>query len=181
MNSSPGVIKVAVSCLCVMLLLLGEVAAQRVIRHVGDLAAVGSVTRVMSYGVYYWSLAFFLVLVCWLLLCPRRSLALAVVPPALGVLPEGTVPLMASCGVAPATETSIVRAIEMIEAPAFMLLRIIAGYEPDRFATGLSDPPTRITLLGFSTVGYLNGLLYLGVTWAVLSTVTRCRSRDRER
>jgi hypothetical protein len=69
--------------------------------------------------------------------------------------------LLPSLSLSPAAEASIVRIVEAIEAPAFLLLWIIARYQPDRFATGLTDPPTRMTLLGLSSIGYLNGLVWL--------------------
>lgn len=50
--------------LCVVSLLLAAIAAQAVVRELGDRGSVGDVSGIMPYVAYYWLFAFFLVLVC---------------------------------------------------------------------------------------------------------------------
>lgn len=180
MNYGSELVKAIVLSLSVLLLFVAAIAAHAVVSRVGDHASVGSISRIAPYAAYYWSLAIFLVMLCWLALRPRAGFALAVVPPGLGVLPEGILSLLPSFNLDPAAEVSIVRMVEAIEAPAFFLLWIIAEYKPDRFATGLSDPPTRMTLLGLSSIGCMNGLVWLAVALGLHSVLTRSRSRRTE-
>lgn len=166
--------------LCLLSLVLGATAAQGVVSEVGGRAPVGSIVRNTSYVVYYWSLATFLVMLCWLLLGARSGFALAAVPPSLGVLPEGLLSLLAFSPLDPATEASLVRIVEAVEAPGLFLSWIITGYRPDRFAAGLTDPPTRTTLLALSSIGYLNALFWLTAALGLHAVVSQARSRRKE-
>lgn len=155
-----------VLCLCVLGLGAGSVAAHAVLAELGGRSPLAPVSRLPAFAGYYWALALFVVMISWLLLHRELGSFLVITPTALGVLPEGLLALYLLTAPSPSAELTAVRFVEIVDYAGVILLRIISGYTPDRFAVGLIETPTMLGVVGLSSVGYLNGLIWLAVVVA---------------
>lgn len=158
-----GLAVFAIILVAVGLLVAASFFATKLIGDVGERSNYGTILRSQSFLWYYGLLVLAFLAATYLLLRPYIQSSAKLGFAALGAIPEGFYAALVLEGYPRELIRPSDLTLSILNLPGTVLYWCFTGDSWDRWATGLTDSPTRLIMLSIATTGCLNVLGWLGI------------------